>query len=324
MRAAELKERIDIVEVARRRVSGLEPKGSSLWACCPFHEERSPSFKVDARTQRFRCFGCGASGDAIDLVSRLDGSDFKEASETIKQEVGLEGGDLPPPRPRAPAPPKGRIPRAEVEAFWDRCTGLDAGTGWPEDSMGIKLALFMARRRLHPWDLAKLDIAREVPPQGPWPEWWPGSRWPAHRLAVVAYDAVGVPSAIHTRAVDDSRPKTRWPDARRFGYACSGLFFADKAGLALLRGSPRPELKKLLIVEGLTDFLASALATTEDDQYAVLGGASGSFPALAEVTIPAAVQVIAATDDDQAGDRYAAEIAEGVSPIKTFRMRPRS
>ena len=55
-------------------------------ACCPFHQDRTPSMKLDAR---YHCFGCGADGDAIDFVSRLFGLDTKDAAEKLNRDFGL-------------------------------------------------------------------------------------------------------------------------------------------------------------------------------------------------------------------------------------------
>lgn len=68
---------------------GLEV-GHSGMACCPFHEDHTPSMKLD---ERFHCFGCGEDGDVIDFVSRLFGMTAKEAAEKIINDFG--GGKGP-------------------------------------------------------------------------------------------------------------------------------------------------------------------------------------------------------------------------------------
>lgn len=55
-------------------------------ACCPFHDDKNPSMKVDTR---FHCFGCGADGDVIDFTSRLYNLSSKEAAEKLAQDFGL-------------------------------------------------------------------------------------------------------------------------------------------------------------------------------------------------------------------------------------------
>ena len=68
---------------------GLEV-GRSGMACCPFHDDRTPSLKLDAR---FHCFGCGADGDVIDFVSRFFGMTAREAAEKLIADFG--GGKGP-------------------------------------------------------------------------------------------------------------------------------------------------------------------------------------------------------------------------------------
>ncbi len=69
--------------------------GRSGMACCPFHDDRHPSMKVDAR---FHCFGCGADGDVIDFTARLYDLSPKEAAEKLAQDFGLSYDSKAPPR----------------------------------------------------------------------------------------------------------------------------------------------------------------------------------------------------------------------------------
>lgn len=57
----------------------LKKKGRLFWCLCPFHSERIPSFCVDQERQRWKCFGCGASGDSIDFIMKLKGISFRDA-----------------------------------------------------------------------------------------------------------------------------------------------------------------------------------------------------------------------------------------------------
>jgi len=85
----DLSSRIDIVEIINKRVS-LKKAGKDYKACCPFHNEKTPSFTVAPDKQIFHCFGCGESGSAIDFVIKHDHLDFVEAIETIANEAGLQ------------------------------------------------------------------------------------------------------------------------------------------------------------------------------------------------------------------------------------------
>lgn len=87
----ELRDRIDIVDLISRYV-GLKRAGKNLSACCPFHQERTPSFYVNPERRSFKCFGCGVWGDGIDFVMRLEGRSFLEAARHL---AGLYGVALP-------------------------------------------------------------------------------------------------------------------------------------------------------------------------------------------------------------------------------------
>ena len=78
-----VKQSVTIREAAERY--GIEVRRNSM-ACCPFHDDKNPSMKVDTR---FHCFGCGADGDVIDFTSRLYNLSSKEAAEKLAQDFGL-------------------------------------------------------------------------------------------------------------------------------------------------------------------------------------------------------------------------------------------
>lgn len=97
----ELLTRVDIVDVIERRVP-LKKAGREWTACCPFHNERSPSFYVSPQKQFFHCFGCGAHGSAIKFIMDYDRLEFPDAIEELAQSAGLkvpyEGGRDDKPR----------------------------------------------------------------------------------------------------------------------------------------------------------------------------------------------------------------------------------
>lgn len=67
----------------------LKKKGQSFWACCPFHHENSPSFSVSPEKGFYKCFGCGAVGDAINFVQQIEGASFVEAITYLAQKYGI-------------------------------------------------------------------------------------------------------------------------------------------------------------------------------------------------------------------------------------------
>lgn len=85
----DLLSRADIVQVINQRVP-LKKAGANYKACCPFHDEKTPSFNVSAQKQFYHCFGCGASGDALKFLTDYDGLSFVEAVETLAAMNGME------------------------------------------------------------------------------------------------------------------------------------------------------------------------------------------------------------------------------------------
>ncbi len=97
--------RVDIVDIIDRRVP-LTRKGKEYQACCPFHEEKTPSFTVSPSKQFYHCFGCGAHGTAVGFLMDYANLSFVEAVEELAEGVGM-----PVPREESgPAPPPGESP----------------------------------------------------------------------------------------------------------------------------------------------------------------------------------------------------------------------
>lgn len=85
----ELLNRVDIVEVIDTRVP-LKKAGKEYTACCPFHNEKTPSFTVSPTKQFYHCFGCKASGSAITFLMEYDHLEFVEAVEELAKMLGIE------------------------------------------------------------------------------------------------------------------------------------------------------------------------------------------------------------------------------------------
>ncbi|OSL26796.1 DNA primase [Escherichia coli TA255] len=90
--------RTDIVDLIDARVK-LKKQGKNFHACCPFHNEKTPSFTVNGEKQFYHCFGCGAHGNAIDFLMNYDKLEFVETVEELAAmhnlEVPFEAGSGP-------------------------------------------------------------------------------------------------------------------------------------------------------------------------------------------------------------------------------------
>lgn len=78
-----------IVDVARSYMT-MKQKGRDFWACCPFHHEKTPSFKVSAGGQSYYCFGCKAHGNVIGLIMQLENLSWREAVEFLAKRANIE------------------------------------------------------------------------------------------------------------------------------------------------------------------------------------------------------------------------------------------
>jgi DNA primase len=91
--------RADIVEVVGRRVQ-LKKAGREFKACCPFHDEKTPSFTVSPAKGFYHCFGCGEHGTALSFLMKYDHMDFVEAVESLAAMMGI---DVPREESQRPA-----------------------------------------------------------------------------------------------------------------------------------------------------------------------------------------------------------------------------
>ena len=84
-----VKESVDIVEIVSA-YTDLQLRGQDYWGNCPFHDERTPSFKVNPRDKLYYCFGCEASGDVFRFVEEKEGLDFASTVESLAERTGVE------------------------------------------------------------------------------------------------------------------------------------------------------------------------------------------------------------------------------------------
>ena len=85
----QIKDRLDIVDVVSQQVI-LKKNGSHYWGLCPFHKEKTPSFSVNPSMGIYKCFGCGAGGDAITFIMKTQNKEFMDVIREYAEKFGLE------------------------------------------------------------------------------------------------------------------------------------------------------------------------------------------------------------------------------------------
>ena len=115
----EIKARVDIAELIASYGIQVRTAGSSKKACCPFHNEKTPSFHINDRKGVYHCFGCGESGDAFKFVQKMEGLSFVEAAKKLAAQCGVEIKEKEDPK----AGHRKRLYAllAELAAFYRRC-----------------------------------------------------------------------------------------------------------------------------------------------------------------------------------------------------------
>ncbi|WP_024552841.1 DNA primase [Franconibacter helveticus 513] len=110
--------RTDIVDLIDARVK-LKKQGKNYHACCPFHNEKTPSFTVNGEKQFYHCFGCGAHGNAIDFLMNYDKLEFVE---TVEELAAMHNLDVPYEAGNGPS----QIERHQRQTLYELLDGLNA------------------------------------------------------------------------------------------------------------------------------------------------------------------------------------------------------
>ena len=85
----EVKERIVIEDIVKEYIA-IKKSGRNYVCCCPFHNERTPSFFIFPDKNCFRCFGCGESGDGISFIRKIEDLNFIETIEFLAKKYGIK------------------------------------------------------------------------------------------------------------------------------------------------------------------------------------------------------------------------------------------
>jgi DNA primase len=312
----ELLARVDIVDVIERRVP-LKKAGREWTACCPFHDERSPSFTVSPTKQFFHCFGCGAHGSAIKFLMDYDRLEFPDAVEELAQAAGLtvprEGGRDERPREdktdlydlldAAASWYESELPRhADAQAYCKK-RGLDAETirhfrlGWaPAGYDGVLKALGSNDRRKALLDEAGMVATGD---RGKY------DRFRA-RLMFPILDRRGRVIAFGGRVLSSEQ------SPKYLNSPETPLFHKGRELFALWQvKQANPKLTRIMVVEGYMDVIALHQAGLP---IAVATLGTATTPEHTELLFRAAPDVVFCFDGDRAGRAAAWKALEAALP----------
>ena len=328
----DLLNRLDIVDVVERYVP-LKKAGANFVACCPFHNEKSPSFTVSQTKQFYHCFGCGAHGTAIGFVMEHAGLGYVDAIEELARSVGLE---VPHERPAAAqqkiAPDLYEVMQTATRYYREQLKscqraidylkrrGLSGeiaakfGIGYAPEGWQNLASAFPDYRddALHETGLV-IDKEDEVPAKGTPPEAiatrgpGAGKRYDRFRDRIM-FPIVNVRSQVigfGGRVLDKGEPKyLNSPETPLFekGRELYGLYQAQRA----IRAE-----KRVLVVEGYMDVVALAQHGIE---YAVATLGTATTPYHVQKLLRLAEDVVFCFDGDTAGQRAAWRALENALP----------
>jgi len=311
----ELLARVDIVDVVQPRVP-LKRAGREWTACCPFHDERTPSFYVSPAKQFYHCFGCGAHGSAVRFLMEYEHLEFPDAVEELAQSVGLtvphEGG---PARPRedhtdlyalldaAATFYQRALPENTAAKAYCKKRGLDAAIierfriGWaPGGWDAVKRALGTSDTRTKMLEQAGMLSAGDG-----------GKRYDRfrERLMFPILDRRGRVIAFGGRILEGDGPKyLNSPE--------TPLFHKGRELFALWQvRQANTKLERLIVVEGYMDVVSLHQAGVTQ-AVATLGTATTNEHA--ELLFRAAPDVFFCFDGDRAGRSAAWRALESVLP----------
>ena len=312
----ELRARTPIAAVIGRTVR-LARKGRQWTGCCPFHNEKTPSFYV--YDDHYHCFGCGAHGDAIGFVMQAQGLGFMEAVEQLAGEAGLE---VPRPSPQAEAAAaRARslhdvleaaagafqrrlfLPEGEAALAYLRGRGLNDNTirawglGWSGEGRGA-LAADLARDGITPDLLAEAGLMKPAEGRDGFVDYF------FNRVMFPIRDRRGRPVSFGGRILGDGHPKyVNGPETPVFSKRRT-LYGLDRARTAPV----------LIVVEGYMDVIAL-------DQAGIAGAVAPLGTALTEEHLEALWRAcpmpVLCFDGDAAGARAAVRAAELALPLLT-------
>jgi DNA primase len=149
-----LRESVSLYDVISRFVD-LKKSGADWAGLCPFHGDKSPSFTIAENKKFYHCFGCGAHGDAIDFLQRINGSSFQEAVNQLASEHGLQVGKVQGNQPLRATVRFQPAPKPKTAQGLDASI-LDKLTQWQADLPDSPAMAYLESRKI------PLEIAQAV------------------------------------------------------------------------------------------------------------------------------------------------------------------
>ena len=324
-----VKQAADIVEVISAHTD-LRRAGARYTGLCPFHDERTPSFSVDAQEKLYHCFGCGVGGDVIKFVEEKDGLGFAEAVELLADRYGVEI-EREQEDPRAEAR---RQQRRRLEQLLERVAAYYSSYLW-EAPEAAKAREYLAERGLGEEALREPSASATRPAPGT------RSSSAASRPASASAELHGVGLVQRGREgeeYDRFRSRIMFPIRDRRGrtlgfggramradqgakyvntaetdffHKSQLLYGVDKAKAAIAKAN------RAVVVEGYTDVLALHQAGVEET-VAVMGTAiTGEQVATLSGMVE---EVVLALDADSAGQEAMLR-AQRVAAGRKMRLR---
>ncbi|MDH3527500.1 MAG: DNA primase [Gammaproteobacteria bacterium] len=317
----ELLTRVDIVDVIDARVP-LKKAGREYKACCPFHNEKTPSFTVSQVKQFYHCFGCGAHGTAISFLMEYEHMEFPEAVEDLAHLAGLEvpreaGSDTTPQTTTQPLydllEAAARFYRQQLRTHPEASRAVDylkarGLTGEVSAHFGIgfappgwdNLTKALGKDKTALASLVETGLVIERNDgSGVYDRFRDRIQFPIH-------DRRGRTVGFGGRVLGDDTPKyLNSPESSVFhkGRELYGLFEARKA----VR-----KLERILVVEGYMDVLALAQF---DINYAVATLGTATTPDHLEHLYRTVPEVVFCFDGDRAGRAAAWRALENALPV---------
>ncbi|MFQ5643180.1 MAG: DNA primase [Thiogranum sp.] len=316
----DLLNRVDIVQVIEARLE-LKKAGREYQACCPFHNEKTPSFTVSPNKQFYHCFGCGAHGSAVGFLMDYENLEFPEAIEELAHSAGLEvpreaGSDFhPDPRREDHYGLLQRADRFYRSRLREHAQSAKAVDYLKQRGLSGEIASTFGLGYAPPgWDVLLKHLGPDTDTQNAAVELGLLIRKDDGRLYDRFRDRVMFPIrdrrgrtiGFGGRVLGDEKPKyMNSPESPVFhkGQELYGLFEARKAG---------QKLDRLLVVEGYMDVVALAQFGLSN-AVATLGTAT--TPEHLERLFRTVQEVVFCFDGDNAGRRAAWRALENALPV---------